>query len=409
MKSFNLHFVQAPAPSPLDEQEVDTSSRPSATLTSTTRRIRLGEASVGTSEPSAPSDALQSHLGWRRHSKQSSGAASTAVEHAAVPTSAALLNSGAALSAALDLYIDQERGSNALFASKFRLLPERVSTADSCASSLVQFASDSHGGYFHFALRFFFDSAAFDAEVAAYARPQLAAVLPQLRGTFPAHCEASPAAAHSGTYRSEIEPSAPDASRRADDSGASADRHSGRGASSDASWQHTTSHAAALVRYPPFLVTERAMPLAEWQAAGRPALVLAMFQDVARLLAAVHANGRVHTRVSPRSVLLLLQTQAWRLCSFRSAQLAGAAPSVVCVRNSSQLCASCGQAISLAHLAHDASCNCARYAESITKLCQHKAATHACVRRGHLHMQVLHALSPRARKHGVDLPPQNSV
>ena len=77
--------------------------------------------------------------------------------------------------------------------------------------------------------------------------------------------------------------------------------------------------------FPPFLVMERGMTLAEWVQAPRDALaVLSMFKDCAALLATLHAAGHVHRDLKPDNVLLMLQTQAWRLIDFGIAAPAGA-------------------------------------------------------------------------------------
>ena len=77
--------------------------------------------------------------------------------------------------------------------------------------------------------------------------------------------------------------------------------------------------------FPPFLVMERGMTLAEWLQAPRDSLaVLSMFKDCAALLATLHAAGHVHRDLKPDNVLLMLQTQAWRLIDFGIAAPAGA-------------------------------------------------------------------------------------
>ena len=77
--------------------------------------------------------------------------------------------------------------------------------------------------------------------------------------------------------------------------------------------------------FPPFLVMERGMTLAEWAARRRTLLeTLAMCRDCATLLATLHAAGRVHRDLKPDHVLLTLQTQRWRIIDFSRAGLKGA-------------------------------------------------------------------------------------
>ena len=77
--------------------------------------------------------------------------------------------------------------------------------------------------------------------------------------------------------------------------------------------------------FPPFLVMERGMTLAEWVQQEPEALsVLSMFKACAALLARLHAAGQVHRDIKPDNVLLMLQTQAWRLIDFGIAAPVGA-------------------------------------------------------------------------------------
>ena len=77
--------------------------------------------------------------------------------------------------------------------------------------------------------------------------------------------------------------------------------------------------------FPPFLVMERGMTLAEWLQAPRDSLaVLGMFNSCAALLATLHAAGQVHRDLKPDNVLLMLQTQNWRLIDFGIAAPASA-------------------------------------------------------------------------------------
>lgn len=293
-----------------------------AGITATTRRNKGSKSDEHKSAFRAPADP-QGHTGWRRNSD----------DFAANPNAPCVRDNTAdssrvatadALCAALDRYAagpgdSRDARGDALFMRRFRLLPQRRVPSRAAPASVVQFASDARGSVFNYALRFFLDSAAYDAEVAAYAVPQLASVMAPMDGNFPCHCEAVPASDQASAQHRRA-----GAAERGPNSafGSLCLRSGGLSTSSAASQDEARS--STLIYYPPLLVTERAVPLAEWRPEGGQAHVLAMFQDVARLLSTVHAAGRVHGRLNAHAVLLLLQTQAWRLCDFRTATLAGA-------------------------------------------------------------------------------------
>jgi serine/threonine protein kinase len=76
--------------------------------------------------------------------------------------------------------------------------------------------------------------------------------------------------------------------------------------------------------FPPYLAMERGVTLAEWLKDPRSSLqVLSMFNDCAMLLAAVHAANFAHRDLKPENVLIMLQTQAWRLIDFGIASPVG--------------------------------------------------------------------------------------
>lgn len=181
-----------------------------------------------------------------------------------------------------------------LFAGRYWLLSERIGGQN----SLVQFASNQSGGFAQYAIKFFFDQAAFNAEAAVHAHVHLREIAP----------------------------------RRIDEVNGLAELDVPAGLVPEHAAASDDVLALAGCVYPPFLVTERGMPLEDtalWLSEGpQQAAALAFLQDVARLLEQVHAEGYVHCRVGPRTVLLLLQSQAWRLCGFRDMRAIGTLPSL---------------------------------------------------------------------------------
>lgn len=122
---------------------------------------------------------------------------------------------------------------------------------------------------------------------------------------------------------------------------------------------HASDNAAGAVRsrsghhFPPFLVLERGVTLAAWGARERNFFevhaacsrfcaaslhearplqghacvqVATMVDSVARMLAALHAAGRVHRDVKPDNVLLILHSTEWRLLDLGIVAPIGAGP-----------------------------------------------------------------------------------
>ena len=77
--------------------------------------------------------------------------------------------------------------------------------------------------------------------------------------------------------------------------------------------------------FPPYMVLERGMPLADWMRQPRGHLEVAvMVQALAALLARLHGAQRVHRDVKPDNALYMLQTTQWRLLDMGIAAPAGA-------------------------------------------------------------------------------------
>jgi serine/threonine protein kinase len=84
-------------------------------------------------------------------------------------------------------------------------------------------------------------------------------------------------------------------------------------------------------KFPPFIIMERGCSLADWQ--QRQPLTFAsainMMYEVARLLQTVHGVGRAHRDVQPENVMLMAQSQAWKLSDFGVAASIGVLPALV--------------------------------------------------------------------------------
>jgi serine/threonine protein kinase len=77
--------------------------------------------------------------------------------------------------------------------------------------------------------------------------------------------------------------------------------------------------------FPPFIIMERGITLAKWLQSPRDSLaILSMFKECAELLEKLHAAGQAHRDLKPDNILLMLQTQAWRLIDFGIAAPIGA-------------------------------------------------------------------------------------
>lgn len=83
-------------------------------------------------------------------------------------------------------------------------------------------------------------------------------------------------------------------------------------------------------KFPPFIVLERGVSLADWQQ-RQPltfALTINMLYEVARLLQTAHGVGRVHRDVQPENLLLMVQSQAWKFSDFGVGASVGAPPAL---------------------------------------------------------------------------------
>jgi serine/threonine protein kinase len=72
------------------------------------------------------------------------------------------------------------------------------------------------------------------------------------------------------------------------------------------------------------MVLDRGLPLDQWIKSKRsPNAVLAMAAEVLELLSVLHRAGAVHRDIKPSNLLLMLQTQEWRLLDFGIAETVG--------------------------------------------------------------------------------------
>ena len=70
---------------------------------------------------------------------------------------------------------------------------------------------------------------------------------------------------------------------------------------------------------------ERGLTLTAWLATRREFYgVLAMLTDLATQLASLHGLGHVHRGIKPENMLVMMQTQTWKLIDFGIAAPAGA-------------------------------------------------------------------------------------
>jgi serine/threonine protein kinase len=178
----------------------------------------------------------------------------------------------------LEEALDALRSAKQLLFGKYVVLGscERRSGGQGC----VQFVHDANVPTLSYAIKFFFNTAAFETERTLYSWSELGNVM---------------AATH------EI-----------------GDNADGR---------HT---APGGYRFPPYIVIERGEPLDEWMRRLRPVHgnleITAAFQallDVAQRLLAVHDAGYVHGDLKPSNILWLAQPHAWTLIDFGSAALTG--------------------------------------------------------------------------------------
>jgi serine/threonine protein kinase len=157
------------------------------------------------------------------------------------------------------------------FAGRYLLLQERAGGSQ----AVIAFARDRDGGFFQYAIKFFRHIEDFEAESELYRNPQLRKALPQV---FHGGDNANGALKSPGGFV-----------------------------------------------FPPFLVLERGAPLPTWRKEHRSfPSVLNMFHDLAMQLDRVHQADYVHLDLKPDNVLLMLQTQVWKLIDFGISKRIGA-------------------------------------------------------------------------------------
>jgi serine/threonine protein kinase len=90
---------------------------------------------------------------------------------------------------------------------------------------------------------------------------------------------------------------------------------------------HQTIPLSAGYVYPPFMVLERGTTLTEWMKTPRafPG-ILGLMHDVATHIAMLHETGHCHRDLKPDNVLLMMQSQVWKLIDFGIAAPIGAPP-----------------------------------------------------------------------------------
>jgi hypothetical protein len=146
------------------------------------------------------------------------------------------------------------------FAGRYLLLQERASGGQ----AVIAFARDRDGGFFQYAIKFFRRLEDFEVESEFYCNPRIRKALPQV---FHGGDNADKALRSPGGFV-----------------------------------------------FPPFLVLERGAPLPMWMQEPRSfPSVLNMFHDLAMQLERLHSADYVHCDFKPDNVLLMLQTQVWKL------------------------------------------------------------------------------------------------
>ena len=77
-------------------------------------------------------------------------------------------------------------------------------------------------------------------------------------------------------------------------------------------------------KFPPYLVLERGITLAEWNRQRRGSLeVMVLVEALAALLSKLHEHGVVHRDVKPGNVLYLTMSTTWRLMDMGITAAAG--------------------------------------------------------------------------------------
>jgi hypothetical protein len=156
------------------------------------------------------------------------------------------------------------------FAGRYVLLQDQAVGGQ----AVIAFARDEGGNFFQYAVKFFRSREDFETEAQLYQHPVIRKTLPQV---FHASENADGALESPGGFV-----------------------------------------------FPPFLVLERGAPLRSWLKEPRTIpSVLTMFYEVALQLKRVHHAQYVHRDLKPDNVLLMLQTQTWKLIDYGIAKPTG--------------------------------------------------------------------------------------